>query len=166
MPTPADESVMSAGGHVGIVARIAGLAEQAQQRGVDPRRSATLLPGSSEAVLAGILATGTAGAAAAVAVATAGNTLGSLANWGIGRFLAGYRDHPRFPVKRETYDRAAAIYGRWGAPLLLFSWVPLIGDPLTVVAGVLRTPLWLFLPLVATGKLMRYLAIAGLLQLF
>ena len=127
--------------------------------------SATLLPGGSEAVLVGILATGSAGIVAAIAVATLGNTLGSLANWGIGRFLAGYRDHPRFPVKRETYERAAALYGRWGAPLLIFSWVPFLGDPLTVVAGVLRTPLWLFLPLVAAGKLLRYLAVAGLLHL-
>lgn len=128
--------------------------------------SATILPGMSEAVLAGVLTVGVSAAAVAVAVATAGNTLGSVVNWGIGRFLAGYRDHPRFPVSPETFERYVAAFQRWGVWLLLLSWVPVVGDPLTVIAGVLRTPLWLFVAIVAVAKLARYLVVAGLVELF
>lgn len=128
--------------------------------------SATLLPGASEGVLLAVLAKGTSAPAAAIATATVGNTLGSLSNWAIGRFLAHWRHHPRFPVRPETYERYVETYRRWGPALLLLSWVPFIGDPLTVIAGVLRTPLWLFLAIVGTAKLLRYLAVAGLLQFF
>lgn len=128
--------------------------------------SATVLPGVSEAVLVGVLALGTSATAVAVGVATAGNTLGSVMNWGIGRFLGSYRDHPRFPVSPEAYERYVAAFRRWGASLLFLSWVPLVGDPLTVIAGVLRTPLWLFVPIVALAKLARYLVVAGAVELF
>jgi membrane protein YqaA with SNARE-associated domain len=128
--------------------------------------SATVLPGVSEAVLVGVLALGQSTAMAAVGVATAGNTLGSVVNWLIGRYLGSYRDHPRFPVSPERYDRYVAAFRRWGAALLFLSWVPLLGDPLTVVAGVLRTPLWLFVPIVALAKLARYLVVAGAVELF
>ncbi|CAA9318184.1 MAG: hypothetical protein AVDCRST_MAG90-875 [uncultured Microvirga sp.] len=128
--------------------------------------SATVLPGVSEAVLAGVLALGTSTTTVAVGVATAGNTLGSVANWLIGRYLGRFRDHPRFPVSPERYERAVAAFRRWGAPILLLSWVPLVGDPLTVIAGVLRTPLWLFVPIVALAKLARYLVVAGAVTLF
>lgn len=128
--------------------------------------SATVLPGISEAVLVGVLALGSSTTAIAVAVATAGNTTGSVLNWVIGRFLGSYRDHPRFPVSPEDFERWVAAFRRWGAWLLFLSWVPVIGDPLTVIAGVLRTPLWLFVPIVALAKLSRYLVVAGAVELF
>lgn len=123
--------------------------------------SATLLPGSSEAALVALLATGQGSPGALVAVATAGNVLGSLVNWGIGRFFAHYRDRRWFPVDRRNYDRAIGWYSRYGIWSLLFAWLPIVGDPLTLIAGVLRTDLRLFLPLVTAGKLARYLVIAG-----
>ena len=128
--------------------------------------SATLLPGTSEAALAAVLALGSAGKGLAITVATLGNTLGSVVNWGIGRFLARFRDHPRFPVGPERFERTAALYRRWGVWSLLLSWVPVIGDPLTVASGVLGTPLPVFVALVALAKLARYLAVAGLVSLF
>jgi membrane protein YqaA with SNARE-associated domain len=127
--------------------------------------SATILPGSSEAVLAAVLALGSTPTFAAVMVATLGNTLGSLINWLVGRFLASFRHHPRFPVSEQQFDRAISAYQRWGIWSLLLSWVPIIGDPLTIVAGVLRAPLWIFLPVVAFAKLARYLAVAGVVGL-
>ena len=127
--------------------------------------SATILPGSSEAVLAGILAFGTASAGSAVLVATFGNTLGSIVNWAMGRFVAGYRDHPRFPLTQAQFERYSATYRKWGVWSLLLSWTPIIGDPLTIVAGIMRTPLWIFIPLVALAKGARYVAVAGVLQL-
>ncbi|MCP8938806.1 DedA family protein [Alsobacter sp. SYSU M60028] len=127
--------------------------------------SATLLPGSSELAFVGLLATGRVDLATALAVATVGNTLGSCANWAVGRFLAAWRDHPRFPVKPDRFDRYCDWYRRYGLWSLLLSWTPVIGDPLTVIAGVFRTPLWLFTPIVAFAKLARYLAVAGVVRL-
>ena len=128
--------------------------------------SATVLPGTSEAVLAGLLATDRATPALAIAVATVGNTLGSVVNWAIGRFLERYRNHPRFPVSKEKFERTAALFRRWGVWSLLLSWVPLMGDALTLVAGVMRTPLLLLVLLVGVSKLARYLVVAGAVSLF
>ena len=128
--------------------------------------SATLLPGASEAALAAVLALGRSGVWVAVAVATLGNTLGSTVNWAIGRFLARHRGHRLFPVTEAQFARAAAFYRRWGVWSLLLSWVPVIGDPLTVVSGVLGTRLAAFVAIVALAKLGRYLVVAGIVGLF
>jgi membrane protein YqaA with SNARE-associated domain len=128
--------------------------------------SATLLPGVSEAVLAGVIAAGASPNWLAILVATIGNTLGSVVNWAIGRFLAHYRDHPRFPVPKSQIERYLDAHRAWGAWVLLLSWAPVIGDPLTVVSGVLRTPLWVFVPVVAAAKLVRYLMVLGVVSLF
>ncbi len=122
--------------------------------------SATLLPGTSEAALLGVLTIGNVALWPALAVATVANVLGSMVNWVIGRFLARYREHPRFPVSRERFARTEAFYRRWGVLSLLLSWTPVIGDPLTVVAGVMRTPLLLFLFLVTIAKGGRYALVA------
>ncbi|MCG6121338.1 MAG: DedA family protein [Microvirga sp.] len=127
--------------------------------------SSTILPGASEATLAGVIALGTAGVGLAVIVATFGNTLGSIVNWLLGRYAARFRDHPRFPLSPERYERYAAAYRRWGVWSLLLSWAPVIGDPLTLVAGAMRTPLWIFVPLVTLAKGARYLVVAGAAQL-
>jgi len=123
--------------------------------------SATLLPGSSEAALVALLAADKGSTAALVAVATVGNVLGSCVNWLLGRFFASFRDRRWFPVGPRAYERAIDWYKRYGLWSLLFAWVPVIGDPLTLAAGVLRTDLRWFIPLVTLGKLARYLAIAG-----
>ena len=127
--------------------------------------AATLLPAQSELTLAGLLAAGRYDPWLLVLAATAGNVLGSLVNWAIGRFLNGHRDRKWFPVSPDALDRAERIFARWGAWALLFSWLPLVGDPLTLVAGLLRMRLRLFLPLVLIAKAGRYLAISGLVQL-
>lgn len=123
--------------------------------------SATLLPGSSEAALVGLLATGHGPPAVLIAIATAGNVLGSVVNWSLGRFFAHFRDRRWFPVSRHAYERAETWYRRYGSWSLLFSWLPVVGDPLTLVAGALRTDIRWFLLLVSIGKAARYLVIAG-----
>jgi membrane protein YqaA with SNARE-associated domain len=123
--------------------------------------SATLLPGSSEAALLALLALGKSDTAPLIAVATLGNVLGSMVNWAMGRFLAHFRDRRWFPIDQRTYDRAAAWYNRFGVWSLLLAWVPIIGDPLTVVAGMLRVDWRWFVLLVTIGKLGRYLALAA-----
>jgi membrane protein YqaA with SNARE-associated domain len=123
--------------------------------------SATLLPGSSEAVLLALLAAGTATPAALVATAAAGNVLGSVVNWVLGLYIARFRDRRWFPVTPAAYARAEGWYRRWGVWSLLLSWLPVVGDPLTVVAGALRVGFWRFLLLVTIGKIGRYVFIAA-----
>ena len=123
--------------------------------------SATLLPGSSEAALLTLLTMGQANLVTLVGVATAGNVLGSLVNWALGRFLSGFRDHRWFPIDDRSFSRASDWYGRYGVWSILLSWLPIIGDPLTVVAGALRVDLSRFLIFVSIGKAARYLFVAG-----
>lgn len=128
--------------------------------------SATLLPGSSEAALVAALGTGYADTLPALLVATFGNTLGSCVNWALGLFVTRWRDSRFFPVSAKDFDRYCALYQKYGLWSLLASWVPIIGDPLTVMAGVFKTPLHVFVPIVAFAKLMRYLAIIGVVNLW
>lgn len=129
--------------------------------------AATLLPLQSEAVLVGLLAYGEHSPLVLIAVATAGNVLGSVVNWVLGRYIEHWRDKRWFPVSKEKLERAQRGYHRYGRWSLLLSWVPIIGDPLTVVAGIMREPLRSFLPIVLVAKLGRYLVLAAIsLQYF
>lgn len=123
--------------------------------------AATILPAQSEAVLAGLLLTGDYLVAALIAVASAGNVLGSVINWLLGRGIERFRDRRWFPMKGDALARAERWYHRYGRWSLLLSWAPFIGDPLTVVAGVLREPFPLFLLLVTIAKVGRYLVLAA-----
>ncbi|ATI43262.1 hypothetical protein CBW24_02065 [Pacificitalea manganoxidans] len=97
-----------------------------------------------------------------LSVATFGNVLGSTVNWIAGRFLRQFQDRRWFPVKPAQLARAEAQYRRYGRWSLLLSWAPFIGDPLTVVAGVLREPLPSFLLIVTIAKAGRYLIVIAL----
>jgi membrane protein YqaA with SNARE-associated domain len=81
-----------------------------------------------------------------------------------GRFIAHFEGRRWFPVKREAIARAEGWYHRYGRWSLLLSWAPIIGDPLTIVAGVLREPFPVFLALVAVAKVARYVAVAAIQQ--
>ena len=113
--------------------------------------AATLLPGGSEAVLFGVLKLHPDQLWAALAVATLGNTLGGMSSWLIGRLIP-----PTRPLKGLETVR------RWGSPVLLLSWVPLLGDPLCVAAGWLRLNPWWSVLFIALGKFARYWVIAVL----
>ena len=89
-------------------------------------------------------------------MASLGNTLGSVANWALGRFLLAFRDRRWFPVKEAAYERARRALLRWGLWSLLFAWLPFVGDPLTVAAGALKVRLPVFVLLVGLGKTARY----------
>jgi len=122
--------------------------------------AATVLPAQSEPTLVVLQAAGYP-AAALVAVASIGNTLGAVVNWALGRGAERLRDRRWFPVPPEALDRASRWYRKWGRWSLLLSWAPLGGDALTVAAGVLREPLWSFLALVAIAKTGRYAVLAA-----
>lgn len=121
--------------------------------------AATLLPLQSEAVLAGLLLAGQQPIASLLLVATAGNVLGSALNWLLGRYLEHWRDKPWFPVSADRLQRAQQAYHRYGRWSLLLSWVPIIGDPLTLIAGVMREPFWSFFLIVLLAKAARYLVL-------
>ena len=123
--------------------------------------AATILPMQSEAALSGLLLTGAYPVFALVLAASLGNVLGSVVNWLLGRGIARFRDRRWFPVGPRALERAEAWYGRYGKWSLLLSWVPIIGDPLTVVAGALREPFPVFLALVTLAKVGRYLALTA-----
>lgn len=122
--------------------------------------SSTLFPGGSEAVLLGIVAAQNTweGAWPALLTATAGNTLGSLTGWAIGRFFP-EKSSLQGPPKAEKILALARRRGVW---LLLFSWLPVVGDLLPVASGWLRHPFWLCALLIALGKVLRYLLLTAL----
>jgi membrane protein YqaA with SNARE-associated domain len=127
--------------------------------------SATLLPGSSEAMLIALVAREPASAASYFIVATIGNTLGAVINWCLGRWLSRYAESPWFPTNPRRLAEVSRLFQKYGTWMLLFSWLPVVGDPLTVAAGVLRVPFPIFATLVAVGKAARYLALIWGLQL-
>lgn len=123
--------------------------------------SSTLFPGGSEALLLYRLHQG-ADPLVSVLTATAGNVLGSLITYGMGRF-----GREAIRTRSENTDRhiarAESWFKRFGRPSLLLAWLPVVGDPLCLVAGVLRVSVPVFLLLVTVGKLARYAALAWLM---
>lgn len=95
-------------------------------------------------------------------VATAGNVLGALVNFALGRFFMRFEDRKWFPVSPAARRKAETLFTRYGQPVLLLSWLPIIGDPLTLAAGLLRTPLAVFVAYVTIGKAARYAALLWL----
>ena len=124
--------------------------------------AATLLPAQSELVLTAMLLAGRWDTAVLIAVATAGNVAGSTVNWLIGRFLSDRRDARWFPVPAAALARAEQRFQRFGLPVLLLSWLPIVGDPITLVAGLLRVRLLPFLLIVTVAKGARYAVLAGI----
>ncbi|SAL83217.1 membrane protein-like protein [Caballeronia arvi] len=121
--------------------------------------AATLLPLQSEAVLVGLLLSKHYSVNLLLAVATAGNVLGSVVNWLLGRYIERWKHKRWFPVSDEKLEKAQRTYRRFGQWSLLLSWAPVIGDPLTLLAGVMREPFARFLILVTIAKLGRYLVL-------
>jgi membrane protein YqaA with SNARE-associated domain len=123
--------------------------------------AATLLPMQSEAALVGLLLADYS-PWLLIGVASAGNILGSSVNWLLGRGIERFRQRRWFPVSEAGLVRAQRWYQKYGKWSLLLSWVPVLGDPLTVVAGVLRERFAVFLFLVSVAKIGRYLALAAI----
>lgn len=124
--------------------------------------AATIFPAQSEGVLLVLQAQGERSDLALLVAASIGNTLGSCVNWLVGRFAERLSHHGWFKRFAAGLDRAQGWYARWGVWSLLMSWAPIIGDPLTVVAGLMRTPFWLFVTIVAIAKTGRYAALLWL----
>ena len=127
--------------------------------------AATILPFSSEVFLYALLQGEegwTVTTLLTIAVATVGNVLGACVNWWLGKELLRFRHKRWFYFDDNQIARAQAWFQRYGVWTLLLSWVPVVGDPLTLIAGFLRVRFALFLLLVAASKLARYLVVAAL----
>lgn len=123
--------------------------------------AATILPFYSEVVLFALLRDG-GDPLLLVTIATLGNTLGAVVNWWLGRFLLHFQDRRWFYFKPEQVERAQRWFQRYGFWSLLLAWAPVVGDALTLIAGVMKVPLWLFLLLVGVGKAVRYVSVVYL----
>ena len=118
--------------------------------------AATVFPMQSEAVLVALLLAGDQPVAALIAVATVGNVLGSVINWYLGRACVGFQNRRWFPVSPAKIAKAKISYARYGRWSLLVSWLPVIGDPITVVAGALGERFIPFILIVSLAKGARY----------
>jgi membrane protein YqaA with SNARE-associated domain len=123
--------------------------------------AATLLPVQSEAVLAGLLALSNEPWWALLTVATIGNTLGAVVNWALGLYIERFQNPRWFPATPAQLEKAKYYYTRYGRWCLFFSWLPIVGDAFTVIAGVLKERFWIFVVIVGAGKLARYLVVAA-----
>ena len=119
--------------------------------------AATILPFSSELSLATLIATSDYDNLLLLTVASFGNILGSLVNWALGSYSRNLTTKKWFPFKETQIERSSKWFKKFGKWSLLFAWVPVIGDPLTLVAGILRVKFIDFIILVAIGKVSRYI---------
>jgi len=125
--------------------------------------AATVVPFYSEFAVAGAMAAG-APALAVLVVATAGNTAGAVLNWFLGRGIEHFRERRWFPVRTTELERAQRWFQRYGVWSLLLAWLPIGGDALTVIAGVMRVRFDLFVLLTAIGKGARYVVVIFLID--
>ena len=121
--------------------------------------AATILPFSSELTLAGLIATSNYDNLILLIVASFGNTLGSVVNWVLGFYSRNLITKKWFPFKDKQIENSSRWFSKFGKWSLLFTWVPILGDPLTLVAGLLRVRFLDFVILVVIGKVSRYLVV-------
>ena len=121
--------------------------------------AATILPFSSELTLAGLISTSNYDNLLLLVVASFGNVLGSVFNWSLGFYSRNLSTKKWFPFKETQIERSSKWFSKFGKWSLLFAWVPILGDPLTLVAGLLRVRFLDFVILVAIGKVSRYLVV-------
>jgi|TARA_Y100000992_G_scaffold175583_1_gene118416 membrane protein YqaA with SNARE-associated domain len=119
--------------------------------------AATILPLSSELVLSTMLLTDSFDKYLLLVVASFGNILGSSVNWYLGKKILIFKDKKWFPANERQIAKGEIYFKKYGIWSLLLAWVPIIGDPLTIVAGILRVKFFTFLLLVSISKISRYI---------
>jgi len=118
--------------------------------------SSTLLPGHSELTLTTFIFLKKYSIIDLIIFASIGNILGSILNWCMGYYLTNLKNKKWFPINTLRLTRASSWFLKYGKWTLFFSWVPVIGDPLTIIAGVFRVPIYTFILIVSIAKIMRY----------
>ena len=122
--------------------------------------SSTILPGHSEIILTAFIFLKKYPIIDLIFFASIGNILGSILNWCIGYFLTNLKDRKWFPINKSQLTRASSWFLKYGKWTLFLSWVPIIGDPLTIIAGIFRVPIHKFIFIVSLAKTMRYVFIS------
>ena len=125
--------------------------------------AATILPLSSELMLASMLSIESYNRTLLVIFSSLGNILGSVFNWVLGFYFIKLQNKKWFPFKKKQISKSSLWFEKYGKWSLLFAWVPVIGDPLTFVAGTMKTKVLSFIILVSFGKIARYLFISLLI---
>jgi len=123
--------------------------------------AATILPLSSEVVLSALLLNGLS-PAILVLIATTGNVFGSLVNYALGYWVSLSSIKKWLQISDDDFNKAKKRFAKFGIVSLFFAWVPIIGDPLTLIAGIFRIKLHWFILLVTAGKFLRYLVVSYL----
>lgn len=123
--------------------------------------AATLLPAYSEVLLGGLITQGLSPWWLWF-WATLGNTLGSVVNGALGRGVERFRHKRWFPISEQQLEKAQRRFNRYGQWSLLMAWLPIGGDPLTFIGGIMRVPWLNFVVLVAIGKGVRYAVVLWL----
>jgi len=126
--------------------------------------AATILPLSSEIVLTTMLLTNLFEKNILLVIASSGNILGSIFNWYLGKKIMIFQDRKWFPVSQEQLNKSRKYFQKYGLWSLLLAWVPVIGDPLTLLAGVLKVRFSIFFILVSVSKISRYIFIIYLVS--
>lgn len=117
----------------------------------------SLFPAQSEVVFLALLQQNQSSILLLLFFASSGNILGSCLNWYLGKHLLYFQNRKWFPFTQAQIQKAQHHYSRYGYLSLLLSWLPIIGDPLTLIAGILKENFWRFLILVSIAKVGRYL---------
>lgn len=118
--------------------------------------SATLLPGSSEVVLSGLVVKQQGLLWLLWLSATVGNVLGSCVNYWLGLKMMSFQDRRWFPINAKQITKGQQVFDKYGVYSLLFAWLPVVGDPITLLGGVFKVRFSLFVLLVSIGKALRY----------
>ena len=126
--------------------------------------AATILPLSSEIVLTTMLLTNLFEKNLLLVIASSGNILGSIFNWYLGKKITIFQDRKWFPVSPDQLNKSQRYFQKYGLWSLLLAWVPIIGDPLTLLAGVLKVRFSIFFILVSISKISRYIFIIYLVS--
>ena len=121
--------------------------------------AATILPFSSEVVLTTMYLSNSFETYLLLIFASIGNILGSITNWYLGKKITIFQDRKWFPVSPNQLSRSQRYFQKYGLWSLLLAWVPIIGDPLTLLAGVLNVRFGIFFLLVSISKISRYVFI-------
>lgn len=126
--------------------------------------ASTIIPLGSEWLLGALVLDGNHASTALILIATTGNYLGGCTTYLLGRWGSDLLIFRLLRMKPADAQRASAAYRRWGVWSLLFTWLPLVGDPLCLAAGIFGTKFTLFSILVFTGKLLRYCVVVWALN--
>ncbi len=119
--------------------------------------SSTILPGHSEITLTTFILLDKFSQFLLILFASLGNILGSIVNWYLGFYITKFVKKDWFSFQKKQLDKASSWYLKYGKWSLFLSWVPIIGDPLTIVAGMFRVPLIIFITIVSISKVLRYI---------